>query len=107
MAVSVKRLLARTTLLRNVLIADISLLAQGPVNLPPEAAGLRQALRKMHSYMWLEDAIADDGSAQAPGADTPLHGVHQCTLARTAAMDAVAPGCLLGAAPAVFALTLC
>jgi len=39
------------------------------VNLPPEAAGLRQALRKMHSYMWLEDAIADDGSAQAPGAD--------------------------------------
>ena len=47
-----------------------SSLAQGPVNLPPEAAGLRQALRKMHSYMWLEDAIADDGSAQAPGADT-------------------------------------
>ena len=43
-------------------------LSQGPVNLPPEAAGLRQALRKMHSYMWLEDAIADEGNAQAPGA---------------------------------------
>ena len=40
---------------------------QGPVNLPPEAAGLRQAMRKMHSYMWLEDAIADDGGAQATG----------------------------------------
>ena len=32
----------------------------GPVNLPPDVEGLRGAMRKMHSYMWLEDAIADD-----------------------------------------------
>ena len=37
---------------------------QGPVNLPPEAAGLRQAMRKTHSYMWLEDAVADENAAQ-------------------------------------------
>ena len=52
---------------------------QGPVNLPPEAVGLRQALRKMHSYMWLEDAIADDGGAQDAGiVSTPVSQTHCC-----------------------------
>ena len=41
------------------------------MNLPPEAAGLRQAMRKMHSYMWLEDAIADDNAAQDARARRP------------------------------------
>jgi hypothetical protein len=50
------------------------------VNLPPEAAGLRQAMRKMHSYMWLEDAIADDNAAQdaraLPAAQSSAHLCH-------------------------------
>lgn len=43
----------------------------GPVNLPPESEGLRVAMHKMHSYMWLDNAVAgDDDSAavSAPGA---------------------------------------
>ena len=52
---------------------------QGPVNLPPEAAGLRQAMRKMHSYMWLEDAIADDNAAQDARAHQMLLQAPTCT----------------------------
>ena len=42
----------------------------GPVNLPPESEGLRSAMRKMHSYMWLDNAVGgdDDALASAPGA---------------------------------------
>ena len=42
----------------------------GPVNLPPESDGLRSAMRKMHSYMWLDNAVGGDDNqvASQPGA---------------------------------------
>ena len=41
----------------------------GPVNLPPESESLRVAMRKMHSYMWLDNAVEDeDGAVSEPGA---------------------------------------
>ena len=51
----------------------------GPVNLPPDAEGLRGAMRKMHSYMWLEDAVRSDTEAGADasgGCRLPWAGQH-------------------------------
>ena len=34
----------------------------GPVNLPPDGIGLRAAMRKTHSYQWLEAACSPEAT---------------------------------------------
>ncbi len=46
----------------------------GPVNLPPDSIGLRAAMRKTHSYQWLEAACAPEATNPETG------GSHPCSV---------------------------
>ena len=37
----------------------------GPVNLPPDTSGIRVAMRKTHSYQWLEAACSPEANANS------------------------------------------
>jgi len=58
----------------------------GPVNLPPDSIGLRAAMRKTHSYQWLEAACAPEATNPEAG-HTPALSEKACTSASHCTCD--------------------
>lgn len=58
----------------------------GPVNLPPDSTGLRAAMRKTHSYQWLEAACPPEATNPEAG-HTPALSEEACTSVSARACD--------------------